>query len=405
MKEALRISALALVVALLAACDKVPLLAPSGSVITLSANATTIPAGGTVGLTAFVNESGGTPVQNGTTVRFTSTLGTVTPSEVQTTNGIAVATFTASAGSGVAEIRALSGAATGASSGTGGSSACSSNCVQITIGAAAVTSISVRANPASVPANGGTVDIVATAVGGGTGGNIPLANVPVAFSTTAGSLSATTAVTDGNGEARVQLTTTRRATVTARVGSQSSTVDVTPTTAPSLTLSTSPANPTVGQAVLLTITPAADTAANVVVDWGDGTTSSLGVVRSAQTVAHVYRSAGTYGITATATEGGASFQTSTAVTIGPPPSVALSVSPASGTTATNFVFTVTPATANGVKNVTIDFGDGSSQDLGSITSPATVSHRYSNSGSYTVKATEIDGSGNTTTAVNVVSVS
>ena len=96
MKETLKCSALVVVVALLAACDKVPLLAPASSTITLSANATVVPTGGTVGLTAFVTESSGTPVQNGTSVRFTTTLGTVTPSDAQTTNGIAVATFQAS---------------------------------------------------------------------------------------------------------------------------------------------------------------------------------------------------------------------------------------------------------------------------------------------------------------------
>ena len=113
MKEILKYSALVVVVALLAACDKVPLLAPANSTITLSANATIIPTGGTVGLTAFVTESSGTPVQNGTTVRFTTTLGTVTPTEAQTTNGIAVATFQAGTASGVAEVHAISGGATG----------------------------------------------------------------------------------------------------------------------------------------------------------------------------------------------------------------------------------------------------------------------------------------------------
>ena len=94
-------SALAIVLAmLLAACDKVPLIAPSGSAITLSANSTTVPTNGTVGLTAFVIESGGTPVQNGTSVRFTTTLGTITPSDAQTANGVAVATFNAGANSG-----------------------------------------------------------------------------------------------------------------------------------------------------------------------------------------------------------------------------------------------------------------------------------------------------------------
>jgi adhesin/invasin len=404
MKEILRRSALAMLVALVAACDKVPLLAPANSAITLSANATTIPSGGTVGLTAFVTESSGTAVQNGTMVRFTSTLGTVTPSEVQTRNGIAVATFTAGSGSGVAEIHAVSGGATGTPTTGTTTTTCGANCVQITVGTAAVSAVSVRANPGTVPPGGGSVEIIATVTGGGTAGNLPLASIPVSFSTTAGTLSASTVVTDPNGEARVQLTTTRKATVTASVGAQSKTVDVTLTAAASVTLSTSPSNPTVGQAVLLTITPAADTSPTVVIDWGDGNQSSIGAVQSAQTIAHTYRNSGNYAITAVATQDGVSFQTSTAVTIGPPPSVAISVSPSTGTTATNFVFTVTPATANGVKDVTIDFGDGDSQDLGSITSAATVSHRFGNTGTYTIKATETDGSGNTTTAITVVTV-
>ena len=112
-------SALALVLAmLLAACDKVPLIAPSGSAITLSANSTTVPTNGTVGLTAFVTESSGTPVQNGTSVRFTTTLGTITPSDAQTTNGVAVATFNAGANSGIATIHAVSGGAGGGSGST-----------------------------------------------------------------------------------------------------------------------------------------------------------------------------------------------------------------------------------------------------------------------------------------------
>src|SRR5678815_5260506 len=113
------VSALAIVVAMLSAsCDKVPLLAPTGSTVTLSANASTVATNGTVGLTAFVTESSGTPVQNGTTVRFTTTLGTVTPADTQTTNGVAVATFNAGANSGIATIHAISGGAGGGSGST-----------------------------------------------------------------------------------------------------------------------------------------------------------------------------------------------------------------------------------------------------------------------------------------------
>jgi hypothetical protein len=397
-------AALVGVVMLLAACDKVPLLAPANSTITLAANATTVPANGSVGLTAFVSESGGTPVQNGTTVRFTTTLGAVTPTEVQTTNGVAAATFQAGTSSGVAEVHAISGGAAGTSG--SGTTTTTTNVVRITVGSAAATKISVRANPATVPASGGTVEISASVTGGASStDNNPVPGVPVSFSTTAGTLSSTTAITDQNGIAQVTLSTNRKATVSASAGAATpATVDVNANPAASVTLAATPASPVVGQPVLLTVTPATDTSPDVVVDWGDGSTSSLGTVRSAQTVGHAYRNPGNFGITAVANQDGITYQTATAVTVAPPPSVALSVTPSSGTTATTFVFTVTPATANGVKDVTIDFGDGGSIDLGAINSASTVSHRYGSVGSYSVKTAETDGSGNTTSAVTVVTV-
>jgi hypothetical protein len=60
-----RVTPTALVVLLaagLAACDKVPLLAPTNSTITLSASTRVLPFDGSTGLTAFVTESSGTPV-------------------------------------------------------------------------------------------------------------------------------------------------------------------------------------------------------------------------------------------------------------------------------------------------------------------------------------------------------
>jgi adhesin/invasin len=405
MKQTLKYSALVAIVALVTtACDKVPLLAPANSAITLSSNSLVVPVGGTTGLTAFVTESSGTAVQNGTTVRFTATLGSVTPAETQTTNGIAVATFQAGTSSGVAEIHAVSGGATGATGTTTTTTA--TNIVRISIGSAAANKVTVRANPASVSASGGAAEIVALVTGGAASTDTsPLAGISVAFSTTAGTLSATSATTDANGAARVVLTTNRKATVTGSVGANSGTVDVTLSPTASVTLATSPASPTVGQAILLTVTPAADTAPSVVVEWGDGSNTSLGIVSAAQTVSHVYRNLGSFAITATATEDGSSFSTSTAVTIGPAPSVTITSNPSTGKVATNFVFTVTPATANGVKGVTIDFGDGNSQDLGAITSATSVSHIFSSTGAYTVKAIETDGSGNTTSAIVVITVS
>jgi len=90
-------------------CASVPLLAPTASTISMSAPIGVLPVGGSTEIQAFVAESGGTPVQNGTTVRFSTNLGTVNPVETQTRNGVAVTTFTGTT-SGTAEIRATSGA-------------------------------------------------------------------------------------------------------------------------------------------------------------------------------------------------------------------------------------------------------------------------------------------------------
>src|SRR6266550_3806195 len=300
MKVLLKYPALVAVVALLAACDKVPLLAPNGSTITLSANATNVPSGGTVGLTAFVSESSGTPVQNGTTVRFTTTLGTVTPADAQTTNGIAVATFQAGGASGVAEVHAISGGA-GGTSGTG-TAATSTNVVKITIGAAAANTISLTASPASVSPNGGSAQIVATVLDT-SGGS--LAGIPVSFTSDQGAVNPSVAVTDSSGQATTTLSTSVDATVTAAAGTKTATVKVTAGAAPGVSITCAPASGTgsncanvQGSAsnntgtVVFTVTKGTGTSSlrDVTLDFGDGTTQGLGTLAGgAATVTHTYQ--------------------------------------------------------------------------------------------------------------------
>ena len=100
--------AAALVLAQLAviACDKMPLVAPTASTVTVTSGALVLPAGGSTEVSAFVAESGGTPVQNGTAVRFATNLGRVDPAEAQTRNGMAITTFHAGDVSGIADVRA-----------------------------------------------------------------------------------------------------------------------------------------------------------------------------------------------------------------------------------------------------------------------------------------------------------
>ena len=207
-----------LAIATFSACESVPLLAPTESIITVSAPTSTLAPGGTTEITAFVIEQSGTPVHNGTLVRFTASLGQVNPVEAETRGGIAVTTFTAGSTAGTARVRANSGSA------TGGDGDLPSNVVEIQIGAASASVVTVNASPSRLPSSGGTATIVASvldAVGN------RLSGVPVTFSTTAGTLSPTSATTDSNGDAQVSLTTNREAKVTARAADKTSEITVT----------------------------------------------------------------------------------------------------------------------------------------------------------------------------------
>src|SRR3954452_14878706 len=77
-------------------CQKVPLLAPSGSTITLSVATTALPVNGSTQLIAQVIEASGTPPHSGTEVTFTTSLGTIEPSTASTdSSGRVVTTFKA----------------------------------------------------------------------------------------------------------------------------------------------------------------------------------------------------------------------------------------------------------------------------------------------------------------------
>lgn len=191
---------------LAAACQRVPLLAPSGSTITLIAGATALPPNGSTDIIAQVIEASGTPPQRGTTVSFVTTMGTIQPTEAETDiSGRVTVKFNAGAGSGTANISAISG----------GVAVTSTAAVKILIGTAAVGSVRMSASPTLLPATGGSSIITAQALD--INGNA-LNAVTVAFSTTAGSLDQAFGVTDQNGTTSTTLRTSTAATVTAAVG-------------------------------------------------------------------------------------------------------------------------------------------------------------------------------------------
>src|SRR5687767_12978805 len=214
-------------VVIVVACDRVPLISPTGSTISLSADRTVLPLNGQTTVRAVVTESAGTPVHNGTMVTFNPSIGRTEPVEAQTVNGIATVNFLAGTVSGTGFIHAFSG---GARTGSGNTS---SGGIEVRIGAAAAGGISVSATHSSISQSGGTVTISALVMDPS---NNPLPGVSVLFTATAGTLSATTALSDANGIARTQLSTTQTTTVTATAGTARGEVQVLASTAPAITL-------------------------------------------------------------------------------------------------------------------------------------------------------------------------
>ena len=282
-----RVAALAVLVMAGGACDKMPLTAPTESTIQISA-APTVPLNGSVDVVATVIEGSGTPVQNGTLVSFTATLGHVEPSETRTENGKVTVKFVAGTQSGMATVTALSGAATGPSTGTETTAPLGAS-VNIKVGGAAAKTVTLRADPATVSNTGGTVTLTALVLDDNGGA---LSGVPVAFSASAGHLQSSTVNTNTSGEASTTLTTAGAAKVTATAGAVTSDpVDITVAALPTINLSASPNPATAGQPVSISVGVDATNASNPVravrIEFGDGDFEDLGAVAGTTSVSHI----------------------------------------------------------------------------------------------------------------------
>jgi hypothetical protein len=410
------------------ACQKVPLLAPQGSTITLTAGSTALSVNGTTDIIAIVLEAAGTAPQDGTLVTFTTTLGSIQPSEARTSGGRVTVKFNAGTANGTAIISASSGAA----------SASGANAARVAVGTAAVGSVRVSANPTQLPTTGGLSTITGTVID--INGN-PLSSAPVTFSTTAGTLEQVAVSTDANGVATAVLRTTTAATVTVAVGAQagSSTGGTTPpaagapaapttptttgtasgsvtvnvTASPTLVI-TVPATLTVGLPAAFTFTVTAAANGNpirdVTVDWGDGQSQSLGV--STIVVSHAYRSSGNFVVVGRVTDtAGNQATTSTSVTV-TPPALTLTITPPSTLPSANlpatFTFAATAPTGDSIRNVSVDWGDGTpTQDLGAISGNVSVSHVFRSAGTFVINGTVTDVFGNSSkvsTSITVIPV-
>jgi len=157
------------ILAATAACESSPLLAPTGTVINLTVQSETAGLNSAIDVIAVLIENGtqsggtgtaatgsstagaGTPVQNGTLVSFTTSLGTIEPSEARTNNGKVMVQLRTSTASGTATITAYSGGA--------------KSTATIKVGAANATTVTMSASPQNLGSNGGSA-VVSARVGG-----------------------------------------------------------------------------------------------------------------------------------------------------------------------------------------------------------------------------------------------
>jgi len=384
-------------------CHSVPLLAPSGSTLTLIPAANELAVNGTISITATVIEgaatgtstttpttSVGQPVHDGTQVTFTTTLGTIQPATATTKNGQVTVQLVGDGRSGQAKVTAYSGAAT--------------NSTSINIGAAAAARLVVTATPQSLPATGGTSTIAASVQDAS---GLGLAGVSVAFSTTAGTLASASVVTDATGTASTTLSTVLTATVTATAAgttgsgttstsglSQAVAITINPrttvtVTGPSAALTVSaPATLTIALSSTSTTGSPAVTAMHI--DFGDGLGTNLSP--GTTSTVHFYSNEGVFTVTVTVTDStGAQSSGSATLAVGALSASATTV-PSSITHGTSATFVVTPSnTAAFIDHYEWNFGDGSPVQS---TSSGTNSHVYTTAGSYTIVVNVVPLAGN-----------
>ncbi|MEK6629536.1 MAG: PKD domain-containing protein [Acidobacteriota bacterium] len=382
------------------ACDKMPLVAPTGTTITLYASSTGVGLNGSVDLTATVIESAGTAVQNGTVVTFTTTLGSVDPAEARTQNGKVTVKLLSGTRSGVAEVRALSGGAS------------TKDALKINVGAAAAAKVDLIATPSALSSAGGTVQLTAT-VSDANGNR--LEGVPVSFTTDAGIMSQSSVPSDANGEARASLVTASEAKVTATVvGGTGSTSTLTATltvpvrATPNVTL-TPPFNAVEGTPVTFVVSITAVTGTSVrtaVIDFGDGGTQNVST-SGTSSASHVYDRSGTFVVKVSATDAAGESATATTSIVVQEVSVVVGltaspVSPVVGATVTFIPSAVISPTGTSLVIVRYEwtFGDGTT----GVTSTAAAFHSYATRGVKTITVRAVASNGRAGTAAITIEV-
>lgn len=186
-------SLLFLMTLLAVSCDPADPVAPTGTVLHLSVYPTRISSNGTAQVTVSAIRANGNPVNPGTEIRLSTTLGTIDPVIRTDASGVARGTLRGDGRVGTATVSAFSGAVEPVTA-------------EVVIGQLAA-SLSLQVSPSGVPESGGTLDLLALVRDDQ---SQPLADAAVNFRSQVGTLESggRFVMTNAAGEARDRLRVT-----------------------------------------------------------------------------------------------------------------------------------------------------------------------------------------------------
>jgi len=181
---------------LVAGCDKATPVAPSGTILTISANPSQIAQNGTSTITVVGRKPDGNPLNPGTEIRLTAERGTIDSIVTVDSHGTATATFHADGRAGAVKVSAA----------TGGGDAKTDTTIQVGNGAKTITlQPTPTILPTTIPVDGTKVTLLAIVRDSN---GQPLPNQGVNFTTDLGTLASRGSIvnTNARGEARDTLT-------------------------------------------------------------------------------------------------------------------------------------------------------------------------------------------------------
>jgi PKD repeat protein len=375
-----------------ASCKKSPLFANEGATLIIVSNKAYLKSGGeTAHITVMGFDGDGQALHNHTQVLFSASCGTI-DAQVELMGGSGAVNFVSGSSSGTAKITARSGEI-------------KSDELEIVIGAAALDSMTIHANPASLPKGGGrsTVSVYAFDAEG----NL-LAGIPVILSTTKGTFvnGGGLKTTDSQGCVSDVVQLTETATVSAACAgvSDSVEIDVTETPdneVPTAAFSYSPTAPNVNEKVYFNGSLSEDSDGTITDykwDFGDGTTGS------GQKPSHAYSEENTYTVVLTVTDNdGARASCESTIAIETPnetPTADFSYSPTTPKVGEPIYFNggLSEDSDGTIISYKWDFGDGV------VATGENPSHTYTEAKTYIVILKVTDNNGATDTSEQSIKV-